>query len=287
MSFTGDNPRRDIPGTCDRLRFILYEIMKAGSEVPRLPDFIGQVEDIRLLANTQLEKAGFVLDSLWHRLSGTDDRAGSTILNSARYERLFLEPEWGNDPSYAYHEAGHIVVAAVQSLTLFKAGIHLAPDGRGVCYYRCRKPRAYRGDDLFGRQSVTSLFAGLEAQLQFNSACTSLSASADHDHVERLLVDMYRPLTVAGKPEFEAADRKVAQEREALSARSKELVSIHGEVIRAVAEALWAQPSRLQDPQEHEERWSDSAFEKRLDGPTVVQILRKHGINASSAGGTP
>jgi hypothetical protein len=73
-----------------------------------------------------------------------------------------------SDPRYpesgAYHEAGHIVVAAAQGMHLSAHGVHVAPDGRGISYYSRRKKRESHGFDEAGKHTIISVFAGLIAQ---------------------------------------------------------------------------------------------------------------------------
>ena len=63
----------------------------------------------------------------------------------------------------AYHEAGHIVIAAVRGLALRPYGLMVLPDGDGLCVY-CTQPE----ESDHSRESViVSSFAGYWASKRF------------------------------------------------------------------------------------------------------------------------
>jgi hypothetical protein len=63
----------------------------------------------------------------------------------------------------AYHEAGHIVIAAVRGLTLRPDGLMVISDGDGYCVY-CTQPE----ENDHSRESViVSSFAGYFASKRF------------------------------------------------------------------------------------------------------------------------
>ncbi len=186
--------------------------------------------------------------------------------------------------SAAYHEAGHVVVAVVQGLRLLKSGIHVDPtDGRGISYYECRKPGSSRGFDSLGERTIISLFAGFLAQREFHATCTGASASADEDHASRLLTDMYIPQQFPGASAFEASMIQLENARAKFREIASGLVRKHWSDIDILAQRLWKRPPTPKDSSDHEECWSGSPLEKRIDGLSIVSILTERGILASIA----
>ena len=185
--------------------------------------------------------------------------------------------------SAAYHEAGHVVVAAVQGLRLLKSGIHVDPaDGTGISYYECRKPDSSYGIDSFGERTIISLFAGLSAQRKFHPTCTGASASADEDHASRLLMNMYIPRIFPGTSAFKASMVQLENAKAKFREMANQLVEKYWSAIDALAQHLWAQPLTPKIPVSTKSvGQSGSPFEKRIDGTSIVSILTEHGVLAS------
>jgi len=190
--------------------------------------------------------------------------------------------------SAAYHEAGHVVVAAVQGLRLLKSGIHVDPtDGTGISYYESRTPDSSYGIDSFGERTIISLFAGLLAQRKFHPTCTGASASADEDHASRLLTNMYIPQKFPGTSAFEASMIELADARAKFREIANSLVEKHWSAIDALAQYLWELPPTPKDSSEHEGCWSGSPLEKRIDGLSILSFLTQYGIPASFTDAVP
>jgi hypothetical protein len=181
-----------------------------------------------------------------------------------------LHPE-----STAYHEAGHIVVAAAQGMRLFSCGIQVDSHGKGISYYDYRKPQPIRCEfDEHGRRTIVSLFAGLIAQQKFHPTCSTASASKDQEIIDQLLPQMY----LDGTPQSE---NRLSEAKLKLEKESRGLVEQHWEAIQALAKFLWGRPDTPRIANEPEKSWTDSPTSKSVDGAGITRILGKHGISVS------
>ena len=189
-----------------------------------------------------------------------------------------------NDPRYpesgAYHEAGHIVVAAAQGMLLSIHGVHVDRDGKGISYYDYRKPEPVRREfDTKGEHTIISLFAGLIAQQKFHASCSAAGASEDNDWVERLLPQMY-----LGGPSVAAmrtSEVKLNKARQKLRQEASQLVNEHWIAVDTLAKALWAKPLTPRLPDEPEKGWSLLPEEKTIDGAGIIDMLKEFGICVS------
>ena len=96
--------------------------------------------------------------------------------------------------SVAYHEAGHLVIAAVQGLPLLKGGIHLDPKSGGLACYRCKQPDGSTnvGHDPCRERTIIAIKAGHTAHRRFYpQASYDANACCDTDHANKLLEEMY------------------------------------------------------------------------------------------------
>lgn len=179
----------------------------------------------------------------------------------------------------AYHEAGHIVVAAGQGLRLRSLGMHIDLDGRGIAFYERRKSDDGYGVDELGTRTVISLFSGLMAQQKFDPASSDASGSEDQDEIRRLLTRMYIPPLYAGKEAFLAAHAECSNAEADLRRIAGEMVTLHWATIEALAQAVWERPLTLQDAHQPEP-WSDLDHEKTLCGNDIAEILLSRGVHA-------
>lgn len=162
----------------------------------------------------------------------------------------------------AYHEAAHIVVAAVQGLLLGKKGLRIDQNGAGLACYRCKQPdRSVKvGPDPWREHTIIATLAGQIAHGIFYEPVANGDANAydDLDHVRKLVSEMY-PVR---DDQFKA--------RAELLKRSKALVHRHWEAVDGLAKALWAKP------------WShDPPHEKRIEGKEVISLLGQYKISAA------
>jgi len=189
-----------------------------------------------------------------------------------------------SDPCYpesgAYHEAGHIVVAAAQGMLLCIHGVHVDRDGKGISYYDNRKPEPVRRElDRKGEQTIISLFAGLIAQQKFHANCSTAGASHDSAWIEWLLAQMY--LGGHSAAEMRMSEARLAEARQKLREEAIRLVDTHWTVIEALAKALLANSWMQRPPCEPEPGWSELPEEKTIDGAGILAILKGHGIFTS------
>ena len=178
-----------------------------------------------------------------------------------------------SDPLYpescAYHEAGHIVVAALLGLSIHPSGIHLDETGRGRSFYDYREPDNLPGVDAKGRHSVTSIFAGLIAQRKFHPTCSSASAAGDEVMIRELLDEMYW-----NEPE----SRNEAEHE--LRDEAGRLIRTHWSAIEVIARELWGgkYTARRWEP---DKSWTSATLEKRVTGHRVQEILNGFGVQTS------
>jgi hypothetical protein len=183
-----------------------------------------------------------------------------------------------SDPLYpksgAYHEAGHIVTAAVQGLRLSRHGIHVDSDGRGISYYEYRKPKQFSNhpSQVSREHTIIAIHAGLLAQQKFHPRCSVCGASDDQNLVDMLIKELDDEDPIIGLASFRAQVE--------LPNEAHRLVELHWPAIEAVAEALWGNPE-IERTVEPETTWSNLPVEKRLNGSRIVEILEPFDIHAS------
>jgi hypothetical protein len=179
-----------------------------------------------------------------------------------------MEPNLEYVRSAAYHEAGHIVIAAVQGLPLRDKGIHLDGWGNGLACYCDRKPDGATnvGSEREREKTIIATFAGWIAQNRVYQ-CAPSGTVYDLAQINALLDEMYP----SGSPEWWAA-------RKNLRAESERLVELYWEVIETVALLLWVQPDspRTSDLGD----WSSEPLEKHLSVGAIVEVLREFRITA-------
>src|SRR5882762_11573916 len=184
-----------------------------------------------------------------------------------------------SDPRYpesaAYHEAGHVVVAAAQGMRLSRHGVHLDSEGRGISYYEYRKPKRWAegASEVKREHTIISTLAGLIAQQKFYAECSILGASEDNNLVDELLKEISEDDDFIGYASLKA---QLELRRE-----SEKLVDEFWPAIEAVARALWGTPETPRDFNEPEPGWSQLRVEKRLNGARLVEILKPFGIHPS------
>ena|SRR6185295_2121494 len=91
--------------------------------------------------------------------------------------------------SIAYHESGHIVVAAVLGRPLRSSGIHIDCVNRGIAFYAQRKPKVDYSGPCAGTKMDTMIaaYAGLPAQQIFYRECPVHCADGDEEFIRDLL----------------------------------------------------------------------------------------------------
>lgn len=165
----------------------------------------------------------------------------------------------------AYHEAGHIVVAAVQGLPLGKGGLRIDEMGAGFACYRSQPDGSTSvGPDSWRELTILATFAGPIAHGKAYPpvADGDANAAGDFDHVDKLLEEMYSAKDV----------RRAA--RDELCKRAEKLAERHWGAIAALAKVLWAKNWSPKVP-------AGESLEKHVEGEEVVSLLKQHGILAA------
>jgi ATP-dependent Zn protease len=171
--------------------------------------------------------------------------------------------------STAYHEAGHVVVAAVKGLKLRKRGLRIDQEGSGIAYYESKQKDGSSdiGEDPSRVASIVAAYAGHHAQARFYPGCGTASACCDTEQAHDLENEMF-------------SEPRVQCEKDAeYKKQSKELVNQRWKAIEALAEALLAKP--LTPQVGCERRWSHQCQEKVITGEEIISLLARHGVSAT------
>jgi hypothetical protein len=178
-----------------------------------------------------------------------------------------------SDPRYpesvAYHEAGHIVVAAIQGMRISRHGVRVDNAGLGISYYETRKPKRISTAPcaVTREQTIIAAKAGLMAQQMFHSDCSIEGAVDDNDRIDELLAEIrteeeFPPL------EIEYTTALIDTHREA-----QRLVKLHWPAIELLGRSLW---SRDETPFAHDQpnpEWTKKEKERLLLGHQIAEVL--------------
>jgi hypothetical protein len=177
--------------------------------------------------------------------------------------------------SVAYHEAAHVVVAAVQQIPLREGGIRIDQKGSGFSHCGVVKPDGSTklGAEPKREKTIRSTRAGYIAQerfyLRFFDRLPPSGSSTDTDGINTLVEEMY-----SGKTACEDAKSK-------LFAEAQQLVEKYWQAIEALAQTLLKKEWETQAPPSGERRWSTQLAQKKMDGAEVVVLLQQYQISAS------
>jgi len=192
----------------------------------------------------------------------------------------FSEAEFSNykeqkyAESAAYHEAGHVVIAAVEQSPLKNNGIRIDQKGNGFSHFATVQPTGVSnvGADPLRESAVRSTRAGFAAQerffLRYFKILSSQGAGSDERYIEKLLYEMYSDTSV------------VLNQKIKLYGETAALVDNHWPPIEALARKLWIKTWTNPAPASGERRWSQQLLEKKMDGSEVVDVLQQFKINA-------
>jgi hypothetical protein len=184
-------------------------------------------------------------------MSNTGDESIEIVGNS-------LEPT-------AYHEAGHIVAAAVEGLTLRPAGITVyritETVTSGFAAYREKNVDGTPFDDLKREGMMVALMAGVNAQVKVSGEGTAGSGN-DADKFMKLLDEHYKD------------DWNNTQDR--IYARVQLLLKNHWGAVVAVASAVMEATWAPVEPGE----FPEAQRKKQLDGNSIATMLKELGITA-------
>jgi hypothetical protein len=175
----------------------------------------------------------------------------------------------------AHHEAGHIVIAAVQGLKLRPDGLMVNLDGQGLAVYCTQTEQS----DSSREAVILSTEAGYWADKRFCDERSHPGTDADglimyYDQIQSW------EIMKTFSTEYLGGENPVRVHVK-LQNRSKLLVEQHWLVIKALASALLAKGPEPMRPLKTGEHWTDSTASARyLDGKEAVEILARHGITA-------
>lgn len=165
----------------------------------------------------------------------------------------------------AYHEAGHVVVAANCDIGIGRSiGMCIDLFGRGYSEIRLRSPGDSADYPISREDSIVVLFAGRIAEMQFDPLAESKSASSDLSRIKELQ-DEAPSITVLN----------------GLEDQSRTLVKGGWRSIEQLATELLRRP--YEDRRESED-WSKCKVARYLCGEKISGILRFSGIVAKRTG---
>ncbi len=177
----------------------------------------------------------------------------------------------------AYHEAGHMVIAAAKELRLRQEGLSVDPRGQGIACY-CKQPG---GSDILRKSVVVATFAGFYAERQF---CKEYAYPQAQDDWFFRSADGYEARKLVSEISIEnLTHRSIPATYNELQNQSEQLVDHHWLAINSVSAALLCKNWEFLRPLKSGARWSLETIAKYLSGDEVVSILGRYGIAALCA----
>jgi hypothetical protein len=170
----------------------------------------------------------------------------------------------------AHHEAGHIVIAAVQSLKLRAEGLIVDAAGEGLaCYFK--EPEE---NDLSRERVAIASFAGFKAEKRLRQGRSysplyelGITLSPDWVHARKSISKLSPDYPLGGDPEMI---------RIKLESVSECLVEGNWATIQGLAAAVLARDLMPLQPLKSTTQWSDETMARYLTGEEVVRVLREH-----------
>jgi hypothetical protein len=174
----------------------------------------------------------------------------------------------------AHHEAGHIVIAAVQGLKLRADGLIVDTVGEGLaCYFK--EPEE---NDLSRERVAIASFAGFKAEKRVRQEHSysplyemGITLSPDWVHARKAISKL-------------STDYPLGDDREMIRIKlesiSERLVEENWATIQGLAAAVLARDLTPPQPLQSMTQWSDETMAKYLTGEELVSILRECGITA-------
>jgi len=173
----------------------------------------------------------------------------------------------------ARHEAGHLVVAAVEGLRLRDDGIILAADAQGIACY-CKEAK----NDPERKSVAKATYAGYYAESRFCAALglpgkpEDWQAWGDGDEAAKIINAMDDASLKNGTVSATMAE---------LQAAAKAFVEQHWTAIEAVADALLAKPLEPLRQFKSGNGWTDQSEARHLTGAEVADVLNGIGIRVA------
>jgi hypothetical protein len=182
-----------------------------------------------------------------------------------------------SDPKYpesvAYHEAGHIVVAAVQGIRISRHGVRVDDSGLGISYYETRRPKRISTVPcvVTREQTIIAAKAGLMAQQKFYPDC-SIEGAWDDD------VTIYELLEEIRSEEESFLEIEYMRAQTGTHEEAQRLVELRWPAIELLGRSLWSQDETPFTHDQPNPGWTKKAKERRLSGQRIAEILSP-GIN--------
>jgi len=174
----------------------------------------------------------------------------------------------------AHHEAGHIVIAAVEELRLRPEGLAVDTRGGGMACYGKRPD----GSDLSLRRIIVATYAGVYAEKRLCDERSYRPPDADRlwqfgdwDEAHKRLCEISAESLSNG-----TADATKAE----LQSRSEQLVEQNWLTVKALAANLLAKDLEPLKLLKSGDKWSDETTARYLAGHEVVGMLDRYGIAA-------
>jgi hypothetical protein len=186
-----------------------------------------------------------------------------------------------NEACTAHHEAGHMVVAAVNGLRLRPDGLSVDSRREGLCCYH-KEPD---GSPLSRERIIVSKFAGYYAEWRYRNEFGLLEKalspelyfvfSSDGKEARKLSIELSK-----GTWSNKELPRSAPDIENDLQQQSEKLIGQHWNVIRTIADALLAKEWENMKPLVTGTIWSNAAKAKYLSREEAVSILECFSINA-------
>ncbi|MDE3181340.1 MAG: hypothetical protein KGM47_16985 [Acidobacteriota bacterium] len=167
--------------------------------------------------------------------------------------------------SAAYHEAGHVVVAAVQNMPLQERGVCVDGKGSGVSYYWHRDPgdgATSPRDQLERERTIIALHAGRISQGKFFPDCPEEASASDRSTICELLEEMH-PANHTARSNTNAK----------LQMKADGMVSKNWDAIKELANALLGKTPQVPTKGGAAQSHGGRGTEKSMSGSEVKKLL--------------
>jgi hypothetical protein len=176
----------------------------------------------------------------------------------------------------AYHEAGHIVAAAVQGLKLRPEGLAVDARGEGLACY-CKQP----GDSDETRESVIiTTFSGYNSE---SKLCLVRDFSKPDEMLLIFSCDAREARPIISQLSYLSVERTAFQIEEELQNRSRQLIEREWKAIQMLAEVLLAKEWEPVRSLPSGTKWTHENLAKYVDGKEAIERIARYEITATIA----
>jgi len=237
------------------------------SKVPEMLSHQDKLADICACASQNPEQANIELRALLESLrSVVGEKVEKFVLPELVEEYLNCKDPTKAIHKAAYHEAGHVVVAAKCDVGIGRSiGMWIDLLGRGYSEMRLRSPGDSADSPTSREDSIVVLFAGRIAEMHFDPLSECRSASDDLSWIKELQDIAPSSITVLN----------------GLEDQSRTLVKEGWRSIEQLATELLSRP--YEDRRESKV-WSKCKVARYLCGEKISEVLRLSGIAVTLTG---